>query len=104
MPIDLQNSRAHVAYTGFIGDSVGDHDALILNLLAPIIDELQAEADGILEREIKPNWPVKPKHSKGSRDAWRTELQVTSDPPVVEVRLVNPLDHVRFIRNSSLVG
>jgi len=96
MAVDLRSQRA---YVGFVGSVVDDLRQDMIDLLAPILDELQAEADAIVENEILPNWPVK----KGtSRAGWHTEIDQDSEYLTVNVTIRNPVIYARYIKSSKI--
>lgn len=81
--------------TGALAD---DLEREVMELLGPMGERLQDEADAILE-EAKKNWPRK---TGRSAEAWRTELTVNPGTWEVEVSMLNSADHTKYIKSTKV--
>ena len=94
--IKVGRGRAEVTITGALAAQL-DRD--FRRLLGPVADAMQAEADKIMDTEIKWKWPIK----RGrSRDAMETVLRVDPGSSVVEVVFRNDQPYIRFIRSTKV--
>ena len=98
MAIDLKSGPASVAYTGFIGSSIDDIERDMVDLLGPILEEIQREADQIHAKEIAAHWPVK---TGRSLRAWDTQRHLDADLMTVATDLVNPYKYTRYIKSTK---
>ena len=96
MPIKVGKGRSEVTISGSLGDDLEEE---LRSILGPVADEMQREADRILEEEIGRKWPVK---SGKTRDAWETALRVQPGELVVEIVLSNPIKYTRYINSTRL--
>lgn len=96
MSIKVGKGRSEVTISGALGDEI---EAELRSILGPVADEMQAQADRIIEEEINPNWPVK---SGKTRDAWATSLRVQPGEFTVEVVLRNPHTYTRYIKSTKV--
>lgn len=94
--IKVGKGRAEVTITGALAD---DLERELRELLGPLAEEMQREADRILQEEILPNWPVK---SGRSRDGWKTSLRVHPGSFEVEVVIFNEHDYARYIKSTRV--
>lgn len=94
MAIRVGKGRSEVVIDGAIADDIEQE---IRSLLGPVIVEMEAEANKILEG-VKERWPVK---SGRSRDSWRAELRVHPDTFEVEVALVSDVQYTRYIKSTK---
>ena len=94
--IKVGKGRSQVTVTGALAEDLMRD---FRQILAPVNDAMQAEADGIMRDEIAKKWPVK---SGKSRDGWTTVDRVEPGTSKVEVLLVNPVPYVRFINSAKL--
>jgi len=96
MAIKVGKGRSEVTIDGALGE---DLEAELRGILGPVVDEMEAEANRILQEEIGPKWPVK---SGKSRDAWTTSLRVQPGELSVEVVLSNPYNYTRYIKSTKV--
>ena len=94
--IKVGRGRAEVTITGALAAQL-DRD--FRRLLGPVADAMQAEADKIMDTEIKWKWPVK---SGKSRESMETVLRVDPGSSVVEVVFRNDQPYIRFIRSTTV--
>ena len=94
--IKVGRGRAEVTITGALAAQL-DRD--FRRLLGPVADAMQAEADKIMDTEIKWKWPVK---SGKSRESMETVLRVDPGSSVVEVVFRNDQPYIRFIRSTKV--
>ena len=94
--IKVGKGRSQVTVTGALAEDLMRD---FRQILAPVNDAMQAEADGIMRDEIAKKWPIK---SGKSRDGWTTVDRVEPGTSKVEVLLVNPVPYVRFINSAKL--
>ena len=94
--IKVGKGRSQVTVTGALAEDLMRD---FRQILAPVNDAMQAEADGIMRDEIAKKWPVK---SGKSRDGWTTVDRVEPGTSKVEVLLINPVPYVRFINSAKL--
>ena len=94
--IKIGRGRAEVTITGALAAQL-DRD--FRRLLGPVADAMQAEADKIMDTEIKWKWPVK---SGKSRESMETVLRVDPGSSVVEVVFRNDPPYIRFIRSTKV--
>ena len=94
--IKIGRGRAEVTITGALAAQL-DRD--FRRLLGPVADAMQAEADKIMDTEIKWKWPVK---SGKSRESMETVLRVDPGSSVVEVVFRNDQPYIRFIRSTKV--
>ena len=80
---------------GALADSI---EAEVRDLLGPVADRLQDEADRILA-EAREQWPVK---TGKSRDGWETVLTLQPGTWEVEVSMLNPVEHTRYIKSTKV--
>ena len=113
--IKVGRGRAEVTITGALAAQL-DRD--FRRLLGPVADAMQAEADKIMDTEIKWKWPVKsgksresmeteirwkwPVKSGKSRESMETVLRVDPGSSVVEVVFRNDQPYIRFIRSTKV--
>ena len=94
--IKVGRGRAEVTITGALAAQL-DRD--FRRLLGPVGDAMQAEADKIMDTEIKWKWPVK---SGKSRESMETVLRVDPGSSVVEVVFRNDQPYIRFIQSTKV--
>jgi hypothetical protein len=99
MAIKVESSRASVSYTGFFAAGSAELQADMRDLLGPIMDELQREADQIRVDEIAAKWPVK---SGKSLRGWHTFQEADSDKLAVAVVLDNDFAYARYIKSTKI--
>ena len=95
MAIRLGRGRGSVTIEGALAD---DLTAQIKELLGPVFDEMEREADAALA-DIKATWPV---DEGTSLAAWHKELRLHPDSFKVEIALVNSAPHTRYIKSTKV--
>lgn len=81
------------------GPDAAEIEQTIRRILGPVADEIQAEADRIIEEEIRPNWP---QDSGRSLDGFTTALQLDPGEFRVSVAIINEVPYIRFIRSTKV--
>ena len=94
--IKVGKGRSQVTVTGALAEDLMRD---FRQILAPVNDAMQAEADKIMDTEIKWKWPVK---SGKSRESMETVLRVDPGSSVVEVVFRNDQPYIRFIRSTKV--
>lgn len=94
--LKVGKGKSEVTLTGPLADGL---ERELREALGPVGEEMQREADRILQEEILPTWPVK---SGRSRDAWKTALRVHPGSFEVEVTIFNDFDYSRYIKSTRV--
>ena len=79
MAIKLGKGKSTVTISGALGDDI---EAELRSILGPVADEMQREADRIMDEEIRPKWPI--------------------NTGKVEIVLLNDLPYTNKIRSSKV--
>lgn len=96
MAIKVGKGRSEVTIDGPITESI---EAELRDAMGTLIDEMEREADQILQVEIATKWPIKSGRSLG---AWFKSLRIHPDSFEVEVVLDNPFTYTRYIRSTKI--
>lgn len=97
MAIKVGKGKAEVTISGPIADGL---EAELRALLPDMIEEMEREADQILEVDIGENWPER---TGRSLDGWFKSIRIQPDSFIVEVVLDNPWKYVRYIRSTRIL-
>lgn len=92
--IRVGKGRSAVWVTGSIAEDITRD---LREAVGPVLDELEAAAEGVLDAARK-KWPVK---SGKSRDSFRTVTTISGDGYRVEVTTLNKYRYVRYIKSSK---
>ena len=96
MAIKFGKGRSTVTISGALGDDI---EAELRSILGPVADEMQREADRIMDEEIRPKWPI---NTGASLAAWKTYLRIQPDSFKVEIVLLNDLPYTNKIKSSKV--